>query len=83
MASVTQRNTTAACLDDVDANRERRETEGCAMSAKAEPTVPARHVASYVLAIVLALDIGATAGSLITQAFETDATATAANLWRA
>jgi hypothetical protein len=52
------------------------------MSAKAETlTVPTRQVASYVLAIVLALVIGATAGSVITQAFETDATATAADLW--
>jgi hypothetical protein len=34
-----------------------------------------------VLAIILALVIGATAGSLITHAFETDATATAADLW--
>jgi hypothetical protein len=47
------------------------------MSAKAENlAVPARNVASYVLAIVLALAIGATAGSIITQAFESDATAT-------
>ena len=35
------------------------------------------------LTVVLALVIGATAGSLITQAFETDATATAADLWTA
>lgn len=35
------------------------------MSAKAETlTAPTRHVASYVLAIVLALVIGATAGSV-------------------
>jgi hypothetical protein len=47
------------------------------MSAKAETIeVPARRVASYVLAIVLALAIGATAGSVITQAFESDATVT-------
>jgi class 3 adenylate cyclase len=44
-------------------------------------TLPARHVASYVLAIDLALVIAATAGSVIMQAFETDATATAADLW--
>jgi hypothetical protein len=47
------------------------------MSAKAETlAVPARHVTSYLLAIVLALVIGATAGSVITQALGTDATAT-------
>jgi len=47
------------------------------MSAKAETlAVPARHVAPYVLAIILALAIGATAGSVITQALRTDATAT-------
>jgi len=47
------------------------------MSAKAETlAVPARHLASYVLAIVLALAIGATAGSMITQALGTDATTT-------
>lgn len=47
------------------------------MSAKAETlATPARHVASYVLAIILALAIGATAGSVITQALRTDATAT-------
>jgi hypothetical protein len=45
------------------------------MSAKAETlAVPARHVASYVLAIVLTLAIGATAGSLITQAIAEDST---------
>jgi hypothetical protein len=43
------------------------------MSAKAETlAVPARHVASYVLAVVLALVIGATAGSIITRALSTD-----------
>jgi hypothetical protein len=47
------------------------------MSAKAETLVaPARHVASYVLAIILAFAIGATAGSVITQALGTDATTT-------
>jgi hypothetical protein len=47
------------------------------MSAKAETlAVPARHVASYVWAIVLALAIGATAGSAITQAFGSDSTTT-------
>ena len=45
------------------------------MSAKAETlAVPARHVASYVLAIVLTLTIGAAAGSLITQAMAEDST---------
>lgn len=44
------------------------------MSTKAETlAVPARHVASYVLVIVLTLTIGATAGSLITQAIAEDA----------
>ena len=43
------------------------------MSAKAETlAVPARHVASYVLAVVLALVIGATAGSIITRAIATN-----------
>ena len=43
------------------------------MSAKAEIlAVPVRHVASYVLAVVLALVIGAAAGSIITQALATD-----------
>src|SRR5688572_7298077 len=45
------------------------------MSAKAENlAAPARQVASYVLAIVLALVIGATAGSAITQAFGSGST---------
>jgi hypothetical protein len=45
------------------------------MSAEAKTlAVPARHVASYVLAIVLALVIGAAAGSIITRAFATDGT---------
>lgn len=44
------------------------------MSAKAETlAVPGRNVTSYVLAIVLALVIGATAGSVITQALSADA----------
>jgi hypothetical protein len=43
------------------------------MSAEAKTLAgPARHVASYVLAIVLALVIGAAAGSIITRAFATD-----------
>jgi hypothetical protein len=43
------------------------------MSAKAQTlAVPARHLASYVMAVVLALVIGAAAGSIITQAFATD-----------
>jgi hypothetical protein len=43
------------------------------MSAEAKTLeVPARQVASYVLAIVLALVIGAAAGSIITRAFATD-----------
>ena len=43
------------------------------MSAKAEIlAVPARHVASYVLAVVLALVIGAAAGSIITRALASD-----------
>ena len=47
------------------------------MSAKAETlATPARYVASYVWAIALALLIGATAGSVITQAFGADAPAT-------
>jgi hypothetical protein len=47
----------------------------CVMSAEAETlAVPTRHVASYVLAIVLTLAIGATAGSLITQAVAEDST---------
>jgi uncharacterized membrane protein len=45
------------------------------MSAKTETiAVPGRHVASFALAVVLALAIGATAGSLITRAVTTDAT---------
>lgn len=45
------------------------------MSAKAESlAVPARNITSYVLAVVLALAIGATAGSMITKAVATDAT---------
>lgn len=45
------------------------------MSAKAESlAVPARHVGSYVLAVVLALVIGATAGSIIARAFATNET---------
>ena len=47
------------------------------MSAKVETlAAPARHVASYVWAIALALVIGATAGSVITRAFEADVTPT-------
>ena len=47
------------------------------MSAKVETlATPARRVASYVLAIVLALAIGAIAGSAITQAFGADAAVT-------
>ena len=47
------------------------------MSAKVETlATPVRHVASYVLAIILALAIGATAGSVITEAFGADATTT-------
>jgi hypothetical protein len=47
------------------------------MSVKAETlAAPARHVSSYVLAVVLALVIGATAGSVITRAFEADVTPT-------
>ncbi len=43
------------------------------MSAKAQTlAVPARHLASYVVAVVLALVIGAAVGSIITQAFATD-----------
>jgi hypothetical protein len=45
------------------------------MSAKADTlAAPARPIASYVLAIVVTLAIGAAAGSLITQAVATDAT---------
>lgn len=45
------------------------------MSARVETVaVPARHVASYVLAIVITLTIGAAAGSLITQAIDEDST---------
>jgi hypothetical protein len=48
------------------------------MSARVETlAVPARHVASYVLAIILTLTIGATAGSLITQAVAEDSATTA------
>jgi len=45
------------------------------MSTKAE-TLPARNVASYVVAIVLALVIGATASNVITRAFDADVTPT-------
>ena len=51
------------------------------MSAKAEIlAAPARHVASYVLAVVLALVIGATAGSIITRALATDELTTRENV---
>jgi len=51
------------------------------MSAKAETLPsPARHVASYVLAVVLSLVVGAAAGSIITQAFATDGVTTRENV---
>lgn len=47
------------------------------MSAKAETlAVPTRRVASYLLAIVLTLGVGAAAGSLITQALAEDSATT-------
>jgi hypothetical protein len=43
------------------------------MSAKAQTlATPARPLATYVVAVVLALVIGATAGSIITRAFAAD-----------
>ncbi len=43
------------------------------MSVKAQTlATPVRHLASYVLAVVLALVIGAAAGSIITRAVATD-----------
>ena len=51
------------------------------MSAKAETlATPARPLASYVVAIVLALVIGAAAGSIITRAFATDDMTTRENV---
>jgi hypothetical protein len=43
------------------------------MSAKVEPlAATGRHVASFVLSVVLALAVGATAGSLVTRAVTSD-----------
>lgn len=51
------------------------------MSAKAETlATPARPLASYVVAVVLALVIGAAAGSIITQAIATDEVTTRENV---
>ena len=46
------------------------------MSAKAETLAPGRHVASLVLAIVLALTIGVAAGALITRSATSGGTTT-------
>jgi hypothetical protein len=73
-----QRNLTSTCLHGVDAKGSvRRPKEVPGMSAKAQTlAVPARHLASYVVAVVLALVIGAAAGSIITRTFATDAVTT-------